>query len=110
MIRRPPRSTLFPYTTLFRSPCGPEANADFAAIRQRVQKFADISPAFESTARRREAKAQAAEEAGELVTARANYFMAAVHYAASQWPFDENNEKKVSLNNPKPAGYTKEAN
>src|SRR5258706_11097939 len=28
MIRRPPRSTLFPYTTLFRSPpfrvCGPE--------------------------------------------------------------------------------------
>src|SRR5258706_11292995 len=23
MIRRPPRSTLFPYTTLFRSPCGP---------------------------------------------------------------------------------------
>src|SRR3989442_7840179 len=54
MIRRPPRSTLFPYTTLFRSPCGPEANADFAAIRQRVQKFADISPAFESTARRSE--------------------------------------------------------
>src|SRR6185295_2588828 len=24
MIRRPPRSTLFPYTTLFRSPCGHE--------------------------------------------------------------------------------------
>src|SRR2546426_6612728 len=24
MIRRPPRSTLFPYTTLFRSPCGLE--------------------------------------------------------------------------------------
>src|SRR5256885_13138212 len=25
MIRRPPRSTLFPYTTLFRSPSGSEA-------------------------------------------------------------------------------------
>src|SRR5256885_17244717 len=25
MIRRPPRSTLFPYTTLFRSPRSPEA-------------------------------------------------------------------------------------
>src|SRR3712207_7283640 len=25
MIRRPPRSTLFPYTTLFRSLCGPRA-------------------------------------------------------------------------------------
>src|SRR5919106_3456688 len=26
MIRRPPRSTLFPYTTLFRSRRGPESN------------------------------------------------------------------------------------
>src|SRR5256885_7536380 len=25
MIRRPPRSTLFPYTTLFRSPCAPRS-------------------------------------------------------------------------------------
>src|SRR5689334_24199477 len=25
MIRRPPRSTLFPYTTLFRSDCSPRA-------------------------------------------------------------------------------------
>src|SRR2546427_3117052 len=28
MIRRPPRSTLFPYTTLFRSPGGASARAD----------------------------------------------------------------------------------
>src|SRR3712207_7591084 len=28
MIRRPPRSTLFPYTTLFRSPAGGEHAAD----------------------------------------------------------------------------------
>src|SRR5260221_9955991 len=27
MIRRPPRSTLFPYTTLFRSPCDPVETA-----------------------------------------------------------------------------------
>src|SRR6185437_10768930 len=27
MIRRPPRSTLFPYTTLFRSPCGRSVKA-----------------------------------------------------------------------------------
>src|SRR2546425_9047879 len=27
MIRRPPRSTLFPYTTLFRSVCGIEVDA-----------------------------------------------------------------------------------
>src|SRR5437868_14406661 len=28
MIRRPPRSTLFPYTTLFRSYCNDPGNAD----------------------------------------------------------------------------------
>src|SRR5258707_4346923 len=35
MIRRPPRSTLFPYTTLFRS-------ADAAAVRQRDRVTARI--------------------------------------------------------------------
>src|SRR3712207_7276481 len=30
MIRRPPRSTLFPYTTLFRSPMGTPAQAKSA--------------------------------------------------------------------------------
>src|SRR2546426_10266034 len=46
MIRRPPRSTLFPYTTLFRSPIlkiGPEverAQADrLASLRSRRDPF-----------------------------------------------------------------------
>src|SRR2546425_9191783 len=33
MIRRPPRSTLFPYTTLFRSPSAPDAIASARAPR-----------------------------------------------------------------------------
>src|SRR3712207_7066631 len=33
MIRRPPRSTLFPYTTLFRSICGGRANDASAKAR-----------------------------------------------------------------------------
>src|SRR2546430_12038231 len=33
MIRRPPRSTLFPYTTLFRSPGHGVPRADGAALR-----------------------------------------------------------------------------
>src|SRR4029453_9970815 len=57
-------------------PCGPEANADFAAIRQRITKLADASPAFEAVARRREARAQAAEASQNLITARESYFMA----------------------------------
>src|SRR2546422_4329354 len=35
MIRRPPRSTLFPYTTLFRSVCAPPAGARLAACGDR---------------------------------------------------------------------------
>src|SRR5262245_9289415 len=63
-----------PRSIYLSSPCGVEANADFAAIRSRVQKMADIGPAFESTAKRREAKARAAEEAGNTVTARDNWY------------------------------------
>src|SRR5258708_26926283 len=32
MIRRPPRSTLFPYTTLFRSDCGQSAQEEAADV------------------------------------------------------------------------------
>jgi dipeptidyl aminopeptidase/acylaminoacyl peptidase len=95
-----------PRSISYNAPCGPEANADFAAIRERVKKYTDISPAFETAAKRREAKARAAAEAGEPVTARQNFFIAAVEYAASQWPFDENNEKNLALNERKRECYT----
>src|SRR2546427_10878088 len=36
MIRRPPRSTLFPYTTLFRSVCQLGSPRSIAALLQRV--------------------------------------------------------------------------
>ncbi len=94
-----------PRSISYNAPCGPEANADFAAIREKVKKYADIGPAFEATARRREAKAKAAEEEGALVTARQNYFMAAIHYAAAQWPHDENNDTNLMLNERKRACY-----
>jgi dienelactone hydrolase len=94
-----------PRSINYNAPCGPEANADFAAIRERVKKFADISPAFESTGKRRETKARAAERNGERVTARQNYFMAAVHYGAAQWPHDDNNAENLALNERKRACY-----
>src|SRR5215208_618125 len=71
-----------PRSVYWNVPCGIAASADFAAIRQRVKKYADCSPAFETVARRREATARAAEEARDLVTARENYFMAAIHWGA----------------------------
>lgn len=94
-----------PRSINYNAPCGPEANADFAGIRERVKKYADISPAFETAARRRETRARAAEEAEEWVTARQNYFIAAVQYAAAQWPYDENNDRNLSLNQRKRECY-----
>ncbi len=98
-----------PRTIAYNAPCGPETNSDFAGIRERVKKYADISPAFETAARRRENKARAAEDAGEWVTARNNYFYAAIHYAASQWPHDENSEKNLALNAAKRECYSRYA-
>src|SRR5260221_8291026 len=50
MIRRPPRSTLFPYTTLFRSPQGFERVLDIAAARsQAVDALLEISIHLDSS-------------------------------------------------------------
>ncbi|MFL6798603.1 MAG: alpha/beta hydrolase family protein [Xanthobacteraceae bacterium] len=94
-----------PRSIYLSAPCGVEAAADFAAIRARVQKMADIGPAFESTARRREAKAKAAEAEGALITARDNYFMAAIHYGAAEWPYDDSGQKHVELHQKKRECY-----
>jgi dienelactone hydrolase len=94
-----------PRSIYLSSPYGVEANADFAAIRTRVQKMADIGPAFESTAKRREAKARAAEEAGNTVTARDNWYMAAIHYGAAEWPYDDSGKTHVELHKKKRECY-----
>src|SRR2546427_7385614 len=49
MIRRPPRSTLFPYTTLFRSPGAarrPSSAAEDRALPVRAQRSARARPAL----------------------------------------------------------------
>jgi len=66
--------------------CGIEASADFAAIRSASRNMLTSCRPFVATAKRREAKARAAEAEGLAVTARDNYFMAAVHWGAAQWP------------------------
>src|ERR1051325_6527445 len=51
MIRRPPRSTLFPYTTLFRSPSTSNA---FAASRTATCSGSTVAPQPSSSARSEE--------------------------------------------------------
>ena len=98
-----------PRSLYIHAPCGIEANADFAGIRERVKKMADIGPAFAAVAKRREAKANAAAQADHKVTARDNFFMAAVHWGAAQWPYDENDEINIAYNNKKRECYAKYA-
>jgi hypothetical protein len=95
-----------PRTSYWNAPCGPEASADFAAIRQRVKKFADISIEFEAQARRREERARAAEQRRDMVTARENYFIAAVHWGAAQWPIQEANDQNCEYNQLKRECFT----
>ena len=98
-----------PRSIYLSTPCGPEAAADFAQIRTRITKLADASPAFEAVARRREAKAETAEKDDQRLTARDNYFMAAIHWGAAQWPIDENNDQNRFYNQRKRECYTKYA-
>src|SRR5256885_17176077 len=43
MIRRPPRSTLFPYTTLFRSVYGTESNSVLNALSNTQKAFEGLT-------------------------------------------------------------------
>ncbi len=88
---------------------GPEAGADIAQIRARVQKYADIAPAFEAAARRREGRAAAHEAAGEPIQARENYFMAANYWCSAQWPIHENNATNLFYNSRKRECFLKYA-
>jgi dienelactone hydrolase len=98
-----------PRSIYISAPCGMEGQADIAGVRERVKKMADIGPAFEAVARRREAKAKVAEESGSQVTARDNYYMAAVYWGAAQWPYDENDETNVGYHLKKRENYSKYA-
>src|SRR5256885_3513099 len=51
MIRRPPRSTLFPYTTLFRSPDEPNIHDTLGWIYYRKNMAAQALPHLERSTR-----------------------------------------------------------
>ena len=98
-----------PRTQYWNAACGLQAGPDFARIRERVHKYADIAPEFVDMARVREERARAAETAGELVSARENYFIAAVHWGAAQWPIDEANDQNRQYNQRKRDCFTRYA-
>src|SRR3712207_7562718 len=48
MIRRPPRSTLFPYTTLFRSPLPTAPSLGGGRLRSWLHHYGRVVPAIEA--------------------------------------------------------------
>jgi dienelactone hydrolase len=94
-----------PRSTYWNAPCGLEASADFAMVRARVKKYADIAPAFEAQAQRRELEAQDALGGKRLVAARESFFIAAIHWGAAQWPIDRNNTANRRYNERKRACF-----
>lgn len=82
--------------TLF--PCGPDAIGDFRMVGMRVKKFNDMHREFAAAGRRRQAKGEAFEKEGRLVSARESYFIASLLYSAARWPIFEADNNHVDYN------------
>src|SRR3979409_1547447 len=59
-------------------PIGAEAAGEVNLLKGRVRKYHDIAPVFAAASERHERMAQEAERRGHLVTAREEYFAAAI--------------------------------
>ena len=95
------------HTSVLLRACGLEVQGDMTALRQRVRKYADIVPAFEAMARRREALAAEHEKNEELIPARDNYYIAAAYWATAMWGLEEHGPRLRGNNEKKRAMYTK---
>src|SRR5256886_11069259 len=84
MIRRPPRSTLFPYTTLFRS--DPESDAserggeEHHGLGRRPGPVVDVDGGLDDQQRRGE-DLEAAEQDGDRKSTRLNSSHSQISYA-----------------------------
>src|SRR5688572_30914918 len=73
MIRRPPRSTLFPYTTLFRSQLAERAGDDFPMddVRDRLMRLlSDRDPASRGAAAYALTSVKPPEQSGDAIFTR----------------------------------------
>ncbi|MCJ7596583.1 MAG: hypothetical protein MUO52_17600, partial [Desulfobacterales bacterium] len=93
---------VWPMTRAAMGAIGLDVAPDVMGIRARVRKCADISREFARVAQKREAMAKRAENENYHVTARDNYFAAAIFYGMAQWPIHEDDtEKNITFHNRK---------
>jgi len=99
---------VWPITRAAMGAIGLDVAPDVMSIRSRVRKYADISREFARFAAKREAVAKRAENKGHAVTARDNYFAAAIFYGMAQWPIHEDdNEENLAYHAKKAECYDK---
>lgn len=79
------------------APAAPQSVPEFRATAARIKRVSDFVREFSATARRREAKAAAFEDAGRLIAARESYMTAALLWATARWPIFEKNDVLINL-------------
>src|SRR5256885_3836823 len=84
MIRRPPRSTLFPYTTLFRS--GTDARQRRHGYRQCLRRRAEVEAALEHGTGQRVQRGRARARDSKVVQIRAGEARSEEHTSELQSP------------------------
>jgi hypothetical protein len=87
------------------APVGFEGLGDWAMVAGRAKRYDELSPAFAAGAAAREARAIAAKEAGDLVSARESYLIASLYYGMAQWPLDEASKRNHDLDARKIAAF-----
>lgn len=98
----------WPMTEMTLTACGVDVSADIRGIRMSVKKLIDITRELTRVGDKRANMAKRAESDGHLVTARQNYFSAAVFYTMAQGPIHEDDNKiNLALSAKKAAAYDK---
>jgi hypothetical protein len=87
-------------------PCGFLAEPDFERVRSRVQRFDDIAREFAAAGLARMRRAEAARQAGHVVSEREHSFIASILFGQAQWRIFENTEENHRLESLKNAAYT----
>ena len=86
-----------PRSAYTQRPIGTDAGMEFNWAKQRIRKFEDIAPVFIAAAERRERMAHEAEQRGHLITAREDYFAAAIMLTPAVWAITDDDAQLREL-------------
>jgi pimeloyl-ACP methyl ester carboxylesterase len=91
------------------APVGFEGMGDWSQAVARAKRYDELTPSFREIAAHRETRAKEAEQAGDEITARESYLVAAIYYGIAQWPIYEISDLNLELNAKKIECYSRYA-